>query len=172
MSSLSVTSPFPLASVPRVWSWIQEFRSRVADDFGPKTLAEFMERWRSNPAQRSWAVYRDGELGGLVTFVPENTVTGITHCIFKKSFWGHKTTVPALRLVYSEIFAEGFHKVCSLAFRDNVQILHMARTLGGEKEGILREHTMRNEELTDMMIIGLTKTQFDEAQQKREAVAA
>jgi len=169
--SLRVDTPFPDFSLPRVWYWLQEFRSRVADDFAPQTMAEFIEQWRSRPEQRSWAVSRDGELGGLVTFQPENTVTGVTHCLFKKSFWGHETTVPALRLVYGQIFSEGFNKVCSLAFRDNVQILHLARVLGGDKEGVLREHTLRGGKPVDMMIIGLTRAQF-EAPREQKAEAA
>lgn len=151
---------------------MQEFRARVADDFAPATLDAFVRQWRARQAvgQRSWAVLRNGELGGLVTFQAENTHCGVTHCLFKKTFWGHETTLPALRLVYASIFAEGYHKVASLAFADNVQILHMARRLGGDREGTLREHTMRGGAPVDMMIIGLTRTQFERAQEK--AVAA
>ena len=43
MSVVRVESPFPAHAVPRIWTWIERFRNRVADDFAPQTLEEFAE---------------------------------------------------------------------------------------------------------------------------------
>lgn len=160
-----VSEPFPAFHMPRVWVWTQEFRSRVADDFGPKSLEEFMavQQARVAAGLRSWGVYRGGELGGLVTFEPTSPICGAAHCIFKKSFWGHETTVEAMRLVFDEVFASGVRKILSLAFADNVQLMYAVRLLGFQKEGVLRKQTQRGGELVDMMALGCTHDDFQTA---------
>lgn len=171
---IRVESPFPLAAVPRVWTWIQQFRSRVADDFAPDSMEAFVELWERKTAagQRSWAVYRDGELGGLVTFEAWSPVCGTTHAIFRKDFWGHATTVPALEAAYAEIFASGVERLLSFAFRDNSNLIHMAKVLGGVKEGTHPKMTKRNGQLTDMVSIGLMREKFEAARAARQKEAA
>lgn len=164
MMEISVQSPFPLHAVPRIWAWIQDFRWRVSDDFGPATEAEFVSTWLERlEVQRSWAVYRDGELGGVVTAQQETPVVAIAHCLFAKRFWGHDTTLPALRLAFSEIYRDfGVSKIASLAFEDNLQLIHLVRKLGGEKEGVLRQHTQRQGKLVNMIAIGVLQADFEE----------
>lgn len=170
MMNVSVQSPFPLHAVPRIWAWIQDFRWRVSDDFAPATEEEFVEAWMSRlEVQRSWAVYRDGELGGLVTAAQETPVVAIAHCLFAKRFWGHETTIPALRLAFGEVYRDlGVSKISSLAFEDNVQLIHLVRKLGGEKEGVLRKHTRRQGKLVNMIALGMLREDF-EAAMKQEA---
>ena len=66
--TVEIVEPFPPHAVPRIWSWTQEFRNRVADDWSPSTLDDFVGDWESKSAagRRTWAVLRDGELGGMV----------------------------------------------------------------------------------------------------------
>lgn len=156
-----IETPFPEHAVPRIWIWTQEFRWRVADDFGPKTLEEFVEKWRERErVQQNWAVYRGEELGGVITVCPMSPVVVTVHCVFKKSFWGSETTLRALRLLYTEVFKGDCTKVLSFAFRDNSQLLGLARRLGAKKEGVLRKQTRRNGKPTDMIAIGLLKEDF------------
>lgn len=161
-----VESPFPESAIPRVWSWIQGFRERVADDFAPASIEQFVQFWSSQSQAKTWGVWRDGELGGLVVVKEISPVLAESHCLFKRSFWGHDTTLAALRAVYAEVFATGIEKVFSVAFRDNAQLLGLARRIGAQKEGILRKHTRRGGELVDMIAIGLLREDFE-----RRAVA-
>jgi len=159
--SVTVASPFPDHAWPRVWTWIQTFRARVCDDFAPKTLEEFVEQTLERAArERTWGVYRDDELGGLITFEQVNPVTGISHLLFKRSFWGEATTIPAIATVYREIFESGIRKICSAAFRDNYAILELARKIGAREEGLLRQQTQRNGRMVDMTALGLLKEDF------------
>lgn len=173
MMEISVQSPFPLHAVPRIWAWIQDFRWRVSDDFGPASEEEFVRTWLDRlEVQRSWAVYRDGELGGVVTASQETPIVATAHCLFAKRFWGHETTLPALRLAFGEIYRDfGVSKIASLAFEDNKQLLCLVRLLGGEKEGVLRKHTLRKGELVNMIAIGVLRSDF-EARLKAEEAAA
>ena len=160
---IRVTSPFPAAAWPRVWSWTEDFRSRVADDFGPKTLAAFVELQLEVEAKRkTWAIYRDGELCGTASFmVSMSPETGEAHAIFRKDFWGRDTTHTAMRMVCAELFASGIHKVVMMPFRDNNAMVALCKQLGFEKEGVLRETTRRGGLLVDMAVMGLTKGDFE-----------
>lgn len=161
---IEVVSPFPLESLPRVWMWIQSFKNRVADDYGPKTLDQFVEKSMSEiPSMITWAVYRDGELGGMVTFQRWSPVLGTCHCLFKKEMWGRKTTLPALQEIAQEIFDSGVHKISMCVFSDNKAIIALLKDLGGVTEGHYRQHTVRGGKLVDMTLIALFEEGFNHA---------
>ena len=162
LNEIRVSEPFPEHALPRVWVWANELRDRVADDFAPKDLDTFMELWfeRMAAGARSWAVSKGNEIGGVIIVEPQTPIVATTHCIFKRTFWGTATTLPALAHVYREVF-EKYHKILSFCFADNSQILGLARKLGAEKEGVLREQNLRNGKFVDMMAIGLLKQDFE-----------
>ncbi len=110
---------------------------------------------------KTWGVYRAEELCGMVSFEPFNEVTGMSHALFRKDFWGKKTTHEALKLVYAEVFASGVNKIIGTPFRDNRAMISLAVAMGCKKEGVLREHTMRGGAFVDMVLLGLTKGDFE-----------
>ena len=162
--SAHLVKPFPMYELPRVWLWVQQFRRQISDDFSPKTLDEFVdvEMERMN-RQMTWGVYRDGELGGLIVFEPSSPVAGTSHITFRRSFWKPKTTVPAIREAYSEIFAAGYRKILSFVFADNNAIRSLAREIGLKEEGVLRGQTLRNGRPIDMVALGLLREEFEHA---------
>jgi RimJ/RimL family protein N-acetyltransferase len=162
-SDWRIISPFPEKRWPRVWVWVEEFRLRVMDDFAPQTLEEFVaQRLASHEA--TYGVERAGELGGLIVVQPVTPHLASAHCLFKKTFWGHETTLMALRQVFAEWFEHTpTQKISSIAFADNHQILAMVRKLGGNKEGHLYKHTLRDGKPTDQMVLGIHKNDFLEA---------
>ena len=162
MSEIRVKSPFPSYAVPRIWQWIQSFRWRVADDFAPQTLEEFVSHWATRRYhERTWGVWRGDDLGGMIAVETVSPILVTSHCLFKRSFWGAETTIPALQQVYRQIFDEGTLKILSFAFADNKQLLGLARKIGAKKEGTLRRQTMREGKLVDMIAIGLLKEDFE-----------
>lgn len=162
MSDVKIEEPFPDWQAPRVWLWAEEFRGRVLDDYGPQNLRQFMQFWEERAGvDRRFAVYFSGELGGLFSLTPQSERVGVGHCLFRKDFWGHQFTVPALRAVLQMVFAEGYERIVSFPFADNRQLLHLVRQVGGEKEGILRQQTLRNGKPTDVMAIGILKGDFE-----------
>lgn len=157
--SVEVRSPFPEHSIPRIWGWMQRFRSRVADDFGPGSLEEFVD-WFLGADQRTWGVYRDGELGGVVVIQPQNPIAVVSHCIFKREFWGRKTTRPALEQVYREVFDSGVLRIGARIFADNQAIKALALEMGAKQEGTTRDATMRGGKPVDMIGLGLLREDF------------
>jgi RimJ/RimL family protein N-acetyltransferase len=169
-SAIEVRSPFPLHAVPRLWAWAEDSRRQVADEFSPKSLDEFVDFWErlAQAGQRSWGVWRDDELGGAIWSMPLSPVMADSHCIFKRAFWGSGTAVEALRRVYAEIFDGGVQKITIVSFSDNHALLGLVRKLGFEREGMLRKSTLRDGELVDQAVSGLTRERFMELDTKCE----
>lgn len=165
--SVQVNTPFPGEAWPRVWSWLQDFRSRVVDDYAPATLEEFVHcQILALHRQKSWGVWAGSpsgseELCGLVVCEPLAPVLASSYAIFRRDYWGPETSGPALRAVYGEIFGGTTRKITSVVFRDNNAILSALTSLGAKREGVLRKHTMRGGKLVDMVATGLLKEDFE-----------
>jgi RimJ/RimL family protein N-acetyltransferase len=164
--NVRVESPFPLRALPRLWHWINSFRDRVADDFAPRTFDEFLDDWNARaPVTRTWGVWRDEELGGIVSILPINPIHCQTHVIFAKRFWGHETTVPALQQVYAQVFAAGVLRISSHVFADNHQLIALARAIGAVEETPphrpLPACTLRNGQPVAMRIVTLFPEEFE-----------
>lgn len=164
-----VESPFPSYAVPRLYSWIEAFGPwRVRDDFGPQTLKALLDSWPTYESEpfKTWGVWRDGDLGGLITVRSITPHLAEAHAIFRKSFFGHETTIPALRAVFDQVFQSGVSRIESNIFYDNDSMLALARKLGAQKEGTLRQRTIRNGRPVDMIIVGLLAVDFYKRQEK------
>jgi len=156
---VTIESPFPEYAIPRVWVWLEEFRHRVLDDSAPRSLDEFVSVWKAEPKE-TWAVYRDGEIGGLVEFRPLSKVAGEARCFFKRTFWTQSTTETALRKVYAEIFSRGYLKICNTVFRDNHPLISLLRSIGATREGVLERHTLRQGKPADLVLLATFKEKF------------
>lgn len=162
VTAAQVETPFPEFAAPRVWAWMENFRNRVCDDYSPQTLSEFLALWSARASlEQRWAVYRDGELGGLITLQPLGPSVLTSHVLFKRSFWGSDTTMQAMRQVYDVAFdLPHIRKIWSLVFADNAQIIGLAKRMGFEIEGRMRHHTMRHGQPADMIALGLLREDF------------
>jgi RimJ/RimL family protein N-acetyltransferase len=159
---VTVSEPFPEYAWPEVWGWMRDIRNRIVDDFGPQTLSEFVT-WalRMSERSRTWGVWREGELGGLIVFARESPMMGATHVVFRKSFWGPTTTLTALHAVYRQVFDSGITKICGVVFKDNHAVRALARRGGGREEGVLTGQTMRGGKPVDMVMLGMTREEFE-----------
>lgn len=159
---ITVTSPFPFEAMPRVWRWVEQFRSKVSDDFAPKTLVDFIEAMdRSRDRQESWAVCVDGELGGLITFERLSPWLGTAHCIFKTDFQGKGVSLKALRVAFAEMFDTGIGKLSFYTFAGNLAIGSLVCNLGGKREGTLTGQTLIDGKPADILVYGLSKENFN-----------
>lgn len=141
---------------------MKPFLRRVADDFAPQTVEQFVDFSQKAASQsRTWGIYRDGELGGVICLDMVNPVTGLGHITCKKEFWGRKTTDPACQLALEAIFNEaGLLKISAMVFADNQAARSLYKRFGGKEEGVLRSQTMRGGEPVDMILVGLTAEDF------------
>jgi len=160
---IELTSPFPFESLPRVWRWIEPFRAKVADDFAPQNLGDFVnymaEKWNR---QRTWAVYGEGELGGLITFEPLSPWVGTAHVILKPDFQGRGIAVKACRQAVEAMFQQpGLGKLAFFILAGNLAIGSLLVGLGAKREGKLEGHTLCGGKPTTMWAYGLTKQDFE-----------
>lgn len=163
-AEFQLRSPFPDHALPRIWAWTEEFRHQVTDDFGPKSLPEFMADWEMKQGLRlSWAIEHDGEIGGVVCVDRVSPVLGYAQAITKRAFWGHDKLLAPMREAYTHAFETGLQKLYSLVFPDNANVIHLARLLGFAREGRLKHHTARGGVPVDMLILGLTQADFARA---------
>jgi RimJ/RimL family protein N-acetyltransferase len=161
VNAVEICEPFPEWAWPQVWHWTQGFRRQVADDFAPQELGVFVRDMMAIRA-RTWGVYRDGRVGGVLWFEQTSPVAGIAHAIFSRSFWGSKTTVPAMSAAVAAVMDSGVRKISAIVFADNHAARGIYRRLGFRDEGILRAHTMRRGEMVDMAVCGLTREGWNE----------
>lgn len=173
---IRIESPFPFESIPRLYRWIETFRDRVADDFAPNTLGEFVilmaDRLESH---KSWAIYRDEELGGLITFERLNPWLGTAHVLLKPEFQAKRTkgeqlAVKACRQAVTEMFQEGIGKLSFYPFAGNLAIGSLLINIGAKREGTLEAHTLSNGKPVDIWMYGLTKENFKGEHHARNAV--
>lgn len=159
-------SPFPPVSFYDLFDWSQAVWQAVASDDSPTERAEFIEaqeKAAQSEGVKTWGVYRDGELGGYVRFerFPAQPWTGAAHCIFKKDFFGRKTTLPALQMIAREIFGSGVQRIGLHCFVDNSSMRALIVKLGGRFEGELTKQVMRGGELVSMAVYGLTSEDLE-----------
>lgn len=161
-SPVRVESEFPDWALPRLWMWIEAARDRLCDDFSPREYDDFARDWDERRLiEKRWAVYRDDEIGGLVTITEQVPGIGTSHVVFKRSFWGHDTTLEAMRQVYEQAFSDGLHRVWSMVYTDNASMIALAKRLGFEREGRVRRAALRNGEWVDMFVLGLLKEDYE-----------
>lgn len=154
---IEVKYPFPDASLPQLWSWCEAFRNRVADDYAPQTIDQFvnLELAREQQGVRKFGVYRDDELGGAIWLAPENDIVVSAHCVFKREFFGRKTTYPALYQMAEMTFEAGFQKISMQVFEDNDAIKCLLQQIGARREGTLKSHTLRQGSPVDVVLFAL-----------------
>lgn len=168
---IEVASPFPFESLPRVWRWIEQFRGKVSDDFSPQDEDGFilfmLTTWKHH---KSWAVYGEGELGGLITFERLSPWLGTAHLILKPQFHGRGIAVQACRMAVTEMFAEGIGKLGFYPLAGNLAIGSLLVNIGARREGKLEAHTLCEGKPTDVWVYGLLKENFEEKMKCQSAL--
>lgn len=159
---------FPDAALPQLWAWCEAFRNQVADDYSPKTINEFVDFELAREAARviKFGVFRDDELGGCIWVEQLSDLVAEAHCIFKKEFFGHKTTIPALKLMAHMIFETGIQKIKMRTFADNYAIKSLLLNAGAHREGVFKNETKRNGELIDIAMFAFFASDLHEDNKK------
>lgn len=157
-----ILQPFEEADLPIAWSWAQSYWHMIADDFAIRDQRDFIE-FKISQMAIQLGVWRDGELGGLLTCEPQSPVLCQAHAMFKKgidrrdSFWGWDTTVPALQLGIDVAWKMGYSKIACLVFEDNAAMNKLLERVGGRLEGVLMNHTRREGQMVNMHQWGILK---------------
>lgn len=139
---------------------MSKVRSKLADDYGPRTLDAWVDQMGAS-TEKTWGVYRDGELGGMLSFQRVSPWLGTAHCVFKPDFWGRAITRPAVESALREMFGSGIGKLSFAVFSDNRAIRSLLSEFGASVEGTLRKHTLRDGKPIDTVTLAIFKESFD-----------
>jgi len=158
---IELVAPFPRSELLSVWEWGQAFRERMFDDASLPSLDAFIADWQAQESagRNSWAVMRGGEIGGCFISTRLAPATAELHLLFKKSFWGRATTLPALRVVCEALFATGVDKIESTAPADSRAVLALTKAVGATHR-LLPGQTSRNGRPVDVIGIALHRDAF------------
>jgi len=148
--------PWDDADWPAAWVWFKPFWDRVANDFSPKTLEDFMEMKRAeSPITIARGVYRDRELGGVLSAIHLDPSLCQVHVFLKREFWGAETVIPAVCQGQQLLWSLGYKKLWCLAYADNHRVIGLLDRIGARYEGTLFKHTQRCGEMVDMVSYGI-----------------
>lgn len=131
---------FDPSDFPIVWSWIGKNYWKVADDYSPKTMREFVDS-QIERGSKNLGVYSGNELVGMLVCDPLSPVVCEGHAYFKRSFLGRENTAPAVWMGIQWAFDQGFKKMTSPVFERNRLMVRLLTQLGGVQEGFFRGHT-------------------------------
>lgn len=102
--------------------------------------------------EKTWAISKDGQLCGIVAYLPITPRMGTFHGIcFAKGHCLPKEKREAVRTILKEIFDSGIEKICASYFADNSKIERFVKDLGAVRESYFSRHTLRNGQPLDMV---------------------
>lgn len=152
---LELISPFPSEFYSELHRWFVQSSDKMLDEWAPKTLDELSQ----TIAQRSETEYTCmvTENGTPVGFIGYQDLTphvgSLRGVCFDKAVHGNGTALRTVRQVLQQQFDRGIHKIMAFPFADNARSIGFYYKLGAKYEGLLREHTLRNGLLTDMLCL-------------------
>lgn len=101
-------------------------------------------------------IYQNEEIKGLFMLVPQNAVTAEIHtCLLLRG----KEAFQAGRLLLDYLFSK-YQKAISYTPSTNKKALFYALRLGFKKEGVLTQSFLKNGDLLDQTLVGLTKGEY------------
>jgi len=139
------------------WSWLQEYPASNFDDYGPRSLAEFVQEMsRRRERELVRLVRLDSAAVGMIGYVPITPKTGMFHGIcFARAVHGSDIAQRAVRMFLAERWAEGVEKVSASFFADNLHIGRFLADLGAMDEGLLRRQTYRGGVAIDVRVVAI-----------------
>jgi RimJ/RimL family protein N-acetyltransferase len=163
---ITIQKPFPIQYVPRIWAWTEQFRDRISDDFAARSVEDLVAGFQAKQSAgvETWAVYLDGQVGGVVSVSYGHPAIAETGSVFRADFWrDEKLVVEALRMVYGRVFSEHpeVEKLYSAAIKfQRIPMVGVLRALGGGRAGVLPRHTKRGGKWVDMVGLELFRDKF------------
>lgn len=152
--------PFPPASIPDAWRWLNEFPKSTLDDYGPKTEKEFavdlLRRVKSG--QIVLGAKHQGVCVGIIGFQQVTPRMGhFAGICFSKEVHGKGVARAALSLLMNTLWAAGLEKIEAVHFADNQRIFRLLCKLGGFSEGLLLKHALRDGRAIDCRVVGFLR---------------
>jgi len=151
--------PFPAELLETAWGWLQECRRFNFDDYGPRTLDEFVEHMAARSASEMeylWAVTLGGEAVGMIGVTRPAERLAVFHGIcFTKRVHRKGVALEAVQAIIDGLHSSGVERIEASFFADNGRVRRFFQKLGLSDEGTLRARTLRDAKPVDVRVMGL-----------------
>lgn len=154
-TKIELVSPFPSEFYRNLFEWACQFPERMMDDYWPKDLDGLSSTLDlRSESEYTALVVENGEPVGFIGYQDLTPHVGTLRGVcFDNVVHGNGTAFRALRQVLQKQFDRGIHKILAFPFADNHRSIAFYYKLGAKREGVLREHTIRNGKLIDMLCL-------------------
>lgn len=152
---LELITPFPPEFYAEMYRWFIQTRDNFFDDFAPRDFDGVCQViTQRSETEYTCLVTENGTPVGFIGYQDLTPHVGTLRGVcFDKAVHGNGTAKRALRQVLQQQFDRGIHKINAFPFADNARSIGFYYKLGAKYEGLLREHTLRNGKLTDMLCL-------------------
>src|SRR5579883_279284 len=157
---VALCAPFPAASIPQLWAWLQEFPDANFDDDGPRTLEEFTAQMQARiGSERTCGAEAHGELCGAIGYRQLDPQAGLFRGIcFARRVHGTGIARAAVSQVIAQAFAEGTQRIYALHFADNVRVHRLLLALGARAQAVLPRWTRRHGQPLDVRLVVFSRS--------------
>ena len=145
--------------IPRIWRWVTDDGAPELEDFTPAQAAE-----------HTWyvIVWDVAELLGLFIFHPHNSVTWEVHtCLLPKS-WGERAQQAAVGVQAWMWSQTDWQRIVTTVPANNRLALRFARRAGMVEYGINPKSWLKDGELHDQHLLGISRPTTQQAAKERE----
>ena len=137
MPEYELISPFPEEDLPALWVWFQPYKYKT--EYAEMSERQFVEAKRVQEGI-TWAVRREGELGGYLEYEPEGEYVGFMSLLCKTQFFRffrQQTIIPALREAITSVFNDPVlpRIVLFRPISSNQGMIRLLRSIGAKEAG-------------------------------------
>lgn len=172
--NVDLITPFPQGEIPRVWGWLQCFKSLCFDDFSPKTRDEFIGFFGESLGRvLSWGVIdknnrlsmnHPAPLIGVLTFEGASPTNGYMHVASSRKAWGSRMIDEAAKVAIRDVFNSNstIARVSAVIFAGNYPAQALCRRVGFVREGVFKDMILQNNEPQAIIHYGLYRRSWKE----------
>ena len=174
LPNIDLISPFPLQQIPRLNGWLHCYKTIIMTDLNPQS-AEDWEAYHNqlfqSPEVKSWGIIdknnltkskHEAPLVGMVMFQQDGPFNGYFHVASNRSAWGKKFVDEAGSEVIQQIFKDipSLLRVSAAILDVNAPAKALARRLGFQKEGLLKDVSTQQGKPVGLALFGLTRREY------------
>ena len=168
--SFAYQESFPKWGMPALYKWHRH--TLTCMNGRNSSEAEFTQGWAAMAAQpgfRSWGVYMDGDLVGVMYFCPiwqgGQLVDGTIHATLARKAWGYKAATRGFREIILPTLFQGSQllRVSSQVPDGNNLALTGLSELGFHGDGTKQDAILIDSTPRDLVLMGLTRREYEQS---------
>lgn len=144
------------ADIQKLWAWLNEPRTAQFDDYGARTLEEFLKDLEARRDRvADWTIFGESGAVGYIGVERSSPILATFRGIVIAPEWrGKGLGTSAVRSVMEILKRNGVKKFLAGIFADNAPVLNFLVQLGFKQEGYLYGVARRDGRPLDMRIMG------------------